>query len=181
MPKKLLIVVGSERVGGNSDVLADAFIAGAREAGHECRKFVAKDLHGCIGCDTCLRPDRRSECVFHDAMNELYPFYDGCDGVVIASPIYDFFLSAQAKAFLDRLYACQFSENRRKDAWLLLSAADRDEDVFDPVIRWFRHAKIVKSGWTERGILGVRGVQHLGDIAGKTNARDEALAMGRNA
>lgn len=181
MSKKLLVVVGSERVGGNSDTLANAFLEGAREAGHECEKFVARNIHGCIGCDTCLAKEHWCSCVFKDAMNDLYPKYVACDGVVIASPIYDFYLSSQAKAFLDRLYACQFSPRRKKEGWLLLSAADLDEDVFDQTIAWFRHAMVTKSGWTERGVLGVRGVQHLGDVRAKTDAESQAREMGRNA
>ncbi len=35
MKKNILVLDGSPRVGGNSDLLADAFIKGATKAGHE--------------------------------------------------------------------------------------------------------------------------------------------------
>ena len=36
---KVLVISGSPRIGGNSDVLCDQFIKGAKEAGHETEKI----------------------------------------------------------------------------------------------------------------------------------------------
>jgi len=182
MAKKILVIVGSERPTGNSARLAEAFIEGAQQAGHEITRIDIGSIHGCIGCDRCLAPEHRFSCIWNDVMAQVYERYEEWDGVCVASPIYDFMISAQAKAFFDRLYACQFAKNRRKDAWLLLSAADLDEDVFDPTICWFRHAKVRMSGWTERGILKGYGIQHLGDADKKhPEYLDEARKMGREA
>ena len=41
MKKNILVLTGSARVGGNSDLLADAFIKGATQAGHEVVKCEA--------------------------------------------------------------------------------------------------------------------------------------------
>ena len=38
MSKKVLILSGSPRKGGNSDILCDEFLRGAREAGHQAEK-----------------------------------------------------------------------------------------------------------------------------------------------
>ena len=38
MSKKVLILSGSPRKGGNSDILCDEFLRGAREAGHQVEK-----------------------------------------------------------------------------------------------------------------------------------------------
>ena len=35
MSRKILVVIGSPRMGGNTTILAQAFARGAREAGHE--------------------------------------------------------------------------------------------------------------------------------------------------
>ena len=40
MGKKVLILSGSPRQGGNSDLLCDEFLRGAQEAGHEVEKSV---------------------------------------------------------------------------------------------------------------------------------------------
>lgn len=182
MSKKILVVVGSERPTGNSARLAEAFIEGAREAGNDVTRIDIGSVHGCIGCDRCLKKENRFTCIWDDVMKQVYSRYEQWDGICVASPIYDFMISAQAKAFFDRLYACQFAQNRAKDAWLLLSAADLDEDVFDPTIAWFRHSKVRFGGWKERGILKGYGIQHIGDAAQKhPEYLDQARDMGRNA
>ena len=47
-----MILSGSPRKGGNSDLLCDEFMRGAREAGHEAKKIrVAEKKIGC--CSAC--------------------------------------------------------------------------------------------------------------------------------
>ena len=43
MSKKVLIISASPRKGGNSDVLCDQFLLGAKEAGHEVEKVFLRD------------------------------------------------------------------------------------------------------------------------------------------
>ncbi len=43
MSKEVLIISSSPRRGGNSDLLCDQFISGAREAGHNVEKVFLKD------------------------------------------------------------------------------------------------------------------------------------------
>lgn len=181
MSKNILIVIGSERPTGNSARLADAFIEGAREAGHDITRLVCSDIHGCIGCDRCLKPEHRFTCIYDDKMCEVYENFERYDGICLATPIYSFMVSAQLKCFIDRLYACQFAKNRHKDSWLIMAAADLDEDVFDPAINWYRHSQIRMARWTERGILRGYGIQHLHDLDNKPELLEAAREMGRGA
>ncbi len=50
MCKKILILFGSPRKGGNSDLLCDQFAKGAMEAGHNVEKIrvAEKNIHPCI-------------------------------------------------------------------------------------------------------------------------------------
>ena len=52
MNKKILVITTSLRPNSNSDILAEAFITGAREAGHEVEKISLKDksIGFCRGC-----------------------------------------------------------------------------------------------------------------------------------
>lgn len=55
--KKVLIISTSPRKGGNSDILADEFAKGAREAGHEAEKICLYDktINFCKGCLACQK------------------------------------------------------------------------------------------------------------------------------
>ncbi|MGN0038882.1 MAG: flavodoxin family protein [Coriobacteriales bacterium] len=58
MSRKILVVIGSPRKGGNTTILAEAFARGAREAGHEV-EFVDSGrakIAGCLGCEYCFKP-----------------------------------------------------------------------------------------------------------------------------
>ena len=47
MGKRILVLAGSPRRHGNTDCLADEFIQGAQEAGHETEKIYLKDKKWC--------------------------------------------------------------------------------------------------------------------------------------
>ncbi len=53
MNKRILILTGSPRRGGNSDLMADAFAKGASEAGNIVMRFdtAHKHIQGCRACD----------------------------------------------------------------------------------------------------------------------------------
>ena len=57
MSKKVLIISSSPRKGGNSDILCDAFVEGAKESGNEVEKVRIADLKigYCTGCYACQK------------------------------------------------------------------------------------------------------------------------------
>jgi len=57
MSKKVLVLSGSPRKGGNSDLLCDQFILGAKETGNQTEKIFLRDkeINYCLACDTCKR------------------------------------------------------------------------------------------------------------------------------
>jgi multimeric flavodoxin WrbA len=52
MAKKVLVLSASPRKGGNSDLLCDQFMLGAKEAGHQVEKIFLRDkrIDHCIAC-----------------------------------------------------------------------------------------------------------------------------------
>lgn len=54
---KILIITGSGMKAGNTDQLSDAFMEGAKEAGHQVVKVFMGNMliQGCIGCGACQK------------------------------------------------------------------------------------------------------------------------------
>ena len=96
--------VGSPRSGGNTDILVDEILAGAREAGATVNKVMLDDLtiNPCKACYAC-RPG--GVCVQDDDMTDLYKKMQHADVWVIGTPVYWWGPSAQLKAFMDRWFA----------------------------------------------------------------------------
>jgi multimeric flavodoxin WrbA len=72
MSKNILLVSASPGKGGNSDLLCDEFMRGAREAGHVAEKirFAEKEINYCKGCCACV--DNPGACLQQDDMNEIF-------------------------------------------------------------------------------------------------------------
>jgi multimeric flavodoxin WrbA len=104
--RDVVIVIGSPRENGNSAALALQAADGVRKAGGEPQVFriADMDLRPCRACDTCQKKKNYS-CVINDDMRLLYPVLRRARGLLIASPVYWFSVSAQTKLFMDRLYA----------------------------------------------------------------------------
>jgi multimeric flavodoxin WrbA len=129
MKKKVLILKGSPRKKGNSSTLADNLALGAQEQGAEVETIFleGKKIHTCTACDQCGKNGK--DCVFDDDMRDIYPKLRWADGIVIASPIYWFTMSAQMKLCIDRWYAMdtpQGNQLRGKQIGIILTYGDSD-------------------------------------------------------
>ena len=121
---KAVIITGSPHKNGTTAYLADQFIKGAEEAGHEIFRFDAatRDVHPCIACEKCHGDS--PVCVFKDDMQELNPYLIEADAVVLVSPIYYYGINAQIKAVIDRFYANDAVLHGGKKAVLMVAMAD---------------------------------------------------------
>lgn len=101
----ILAVQGSPRPKvSNTEKLLRQFLAGAESQGAttETIYLKEKDIHMCTGCYTCWTKTP-GVCVFKDDMPELLEKVKNCDVLVYATPLYHFNMTAQTKAFQDRL------------------------------------------------------------------------------
>ena len=101
---KVLVIHGSMRTNGNTRILADEFIRGAQEAGHETEKVELRDktFGDCYGCRACH--NNGGTCVQKDDMAEVLEKVKAADVIVLASPLYYFTWTGLMKRFLDRTY-----------------------------------------------------------------------------
>ena len=119
MRKKVLVLSGSPRKNGNSDMLCDAFVKGAEKAGHLTEKvFIQnKKIFPCLACYGCRNTHL---CVQKDDMNTLKELMLSHDMIVFVSPLYYVDLSAQLKAAIDRIYSftMELSSMHKKTAFI---------------------------------------------------------------
>jgi multimeric flavodoxin WrbA len=106
MAAEFLLVNGSPRPRGNSARMAEVCAAELERLGRGWERI---DLRGrriapCQGCWACR--DRKARyCAQKDDMDQLYPKLLACRGLVLLTPVYWFAVTAQLKAFIDRLDA----------------------------------------------------------------------------
>jgi multimeric flavodoxin WrbA len=99
---KAVILIGSPRKDGNTDRLAEAFLAGLADAGGEGEKIYLDDLNirpiGPVGDVFAERVDLRADDDYLTTLQRTL----AADILVFASPVYWQGVSAQMKAFVDR-------------------------------------------------------------------------------
>ncbi len=140
MTVKVIAFVGSPRKGGNTDLLVQAVLKGAKGAGADASIFYLYDyeIHDCRACDNCKKPDATG-CVVQDDMQQLYDPIREADAIVFGSPIYMGYMTGQAKTFLDRWYAFLRSPHplsSGKRFVLLLPHGRPDPATFARTARW---------------------------------------------
>ncbi|HAH62573.1 MAG TPA: flavodoxin family protein [Treponema sp.] len=179
MDKKILVLTGSPRKGGNSDLLADAFIKGAQLAGHTVIKYETrlKKINGCRVCNKCY--SKGAACVFEDDFNTLAPFIEQSDMLVLATPMYWFTFPAQLKAALDKMYALLIGgrQSNIKECVLLACAETENETDFDGLVKTYELIASYQK-WTDRAHLLIPSVSEKGDIL-HTDALKRAEELGR--
>ena len=133
MSKKVLILSGSPRKGGNSDILCDEFLRGAQDAGHKAEKIRAaeKKVAPCSGCYYCST--HGGACVHKDDMADILQKMIDADVIVLASPVYFYSISAQLKAVIDRTVA-RWLEVKDKEFYYITTMADEEKSSADTTL-----------------------------------------------
>lgn len=100
---KILAIVGSPRLKGNTNYLADCALEEAQKLGAETDKIVLSEhcINPCQGHDNC---SSQEECLQKDDTAWILDSLCQADGVILATPVYYYNVSAQMKAFIDRNY-----------------------------------------------------------------------------
>lgn len=126
---KILVLEGSPHKKGSSNLLADNFIKGATENGHEVQIYdvAHAKIGACQGCNAC---GMNGDCVQKDDMGKIKELILNTDMVVFVSPIYYFGISAQLKTAIDRFYSFNSGlMNKGYKSALIVAAWDNSEQV----------------------------------------------------
>ena len=177
--KKVLILSGSPRKGGNSDILCDEFLKGAVDAGNEVEKiFVAeKNIAMCTGCYFCAKHEGR--CAFNVDMGDILQKIIDCDVLVLSSPVYFYSISAQLKAVIDRTVA-RWTEIANKDLFYIVTAAEEEKDTLDTTLACLHGFARCIDGYEEKGTLYGKGVYEKGAVLNRPELMLIAYEMGNS-
>jgi multimeric flavodoxin WrbA len=100
-PIRILAIYGSPRRKGNTSRLLERAVQGAKDAGARVDEVVLRDLKisPCLEIYGCKETGR---CVIQDDFQQLYDQLLACQGLMLASPIFFYTVSAHTKIFMDR-------------------------------------------------------------------------------
>ncbi|MBQ9729479.1 MAG: flavodoxin family protein [Clostridia bacterium] len=176
MAKKVLILSGSPRKGGNSDVLCNEFMRGALEAGNEVEKIrvAEKNIGFCTGCYACKKT---GVCAIKDDMAEVLQKMIDAEVIVLASPVYFYSICAQLKAVIDRTVA-RWLEVKDKEFYYIVTAADEELSSAETTLACFRGYADCVEGAKEMGVICGMGNYEKGEVLEKP-VMVEAYQMGK--
>lgn len=176
MQKNVLILSGSPRKGGNSDVLCDEFAKGAEASAHSVEKIYLKD-HKIGFCQACYACKKTGKCIQKDDMEAILDKMVNADVIVMATPVYFYTMDAQMKALIDRTLP-RYTEITDKDFYLIATAAD-EKKLMERTIDSLRGFLDCLPGARERSVIYGAGAWQIGDIQGN-KAMQEAYEAGVN-
>ncbi len=182
---RILGIMGSPRIGGNTDLLLNEALKGAEGQGAETERIVVDRLKiaPCREYYGCLKD---GNCVIRDDMDAIYLQLLQADGIILASPMFFYGLTSQAKALIDRsqaLWARKYvlkqkpPNSTRRGAFIAVGATKGDK-LFEGSIltmRYFFNTIGVK--YTEE--LLVRSIDRKGEIREHPTALRDAFELGR--
>ena len=135
----IIVLSGSPRKGGNTDLLVDAFVKGAEKNNNvEVVSVADYKVNPCIGREG-------HECFQQDDMQIVYDKLKCADVIVVASPVYFYGVSAQLKAIIDRLHTPLRNDFKVKKLALILVGAAVLPELFDSIKIQYRLCLISSS------------------------------------
>lgn len=179
---RILGIVGSPRRNGNTDILVQAILDGAKQSGatSELLFLQSQEIRACDGCHVCWKTGR---CAKNDDMAALYPRIAASDVLVFGTPVYWYGPTALMKGFLDRFVYFNCPENRAqirgKSAVLAVPFEENDPGAASLLVELFKRS----FDYLEMNLVAtllVPGLTRKGEVHDKPECLEEATRIGRN-
>ncbi len=185
---KVLAIYGSPRRKGNTALLLREAVRGAREEGAEVDEVILRDLKisPCLEIYGCKKAGR---CAIQDDFQPLYDQLLACQGLMLASPIFFYSVSAHTKSMIDR---CQslwvkkywidqskmvLREPRRRGLFIAVGAT-KGPRLFDGTLLTLRYFFDVLDMELWKSLL-YRDLDFEGDVQQHPDYLEEACQAGR--
>lgn len=175
---KVTVITGSAHKNGTSALLADRFIEGAKEAGHEIFRFDAafEKVNPCLACEYCSA--HNTVCVHKDSMEKLNEKLIDADVIVFATPLYYYTVSAQLKAVMDRFHAKNAIISGNKKAIMLATSYGDDAQTMDGLDKMF-DLSLRFLNWEKAGTVYATGCP-VREMLENTNYPQQAYELGKS-
>jgi multimeric flavodoxin WrbA len=184
----ILAIYGSPRRHGNSSRLLDEAVLGAEAEGASVERIVLRDLKmsPCLEIYGCKKGGR---CAIQDDFQGVYDRLLACDGLMLASPIFFYSVSAHTKILMDRCQSLWVKKYwidmvdpkgwtpTRKGLFLSVGAT-RGKRLFDGALLTVKYFFDVLDMELWRSVL-YRGLDFEGDVLQHPEYLEEAREAGR--
>ena len=175
--ERVLGIVASPKHGGNTDILIEEALTGAKAMGASVEKIYLGDveIRFCQGCERC---QQTGACVFDDGLARVFEAMEASDAWILGTPVYVNAPTAQCKAFIDRWYGAGNGPFDGKRAAAIIPFAEAGEkagkhskDYIQSVFRW--------KGLVHVSTVLAPGVWAPGAVRGRDDLLERARAIGR--
>jgi len=174
---KLLAIVGSPRLKGNTNYLVEQALKEAERLGAQTEKLVLSQyqVNPCLGHDDCASFD---SCRQKDDAGWILDKFCEADGVILATPVYWYNVSAQLKAFIDRNYFLYKHDQKYKARAVGVIVVAEKEGIEDTLhtLKQFTDEFTVEEN---RIFIACGYANKLGEVKNNLPLVEEARKLGR--
>lgn len=183
----ILAIYASPRRKGNTARLLAQAVEGARQAGAQVEEVFLRDLKmsPCLEIYGCKQEGR---CVIQDDFQALYDKLISCEGLMLASPIFFYSVSAHAKIMMDRcqsLWVKKYWIDKRpfgeldpaRKALFICLGATKGKKLFDGALLTMKYFLDTLNMSLWKSLL-YRGLDHEDEVEGHPDYLAEARRAG---
>jgi multimeric flavodoxin WrbA len=186
---QIIAIYGSPRRDGNSAALLKEAVAGARQEGAHVEEVFLRDfkISPCLEIYACIKT---GECAIRDDFPDILAKLEASSGIMLASPIFFYTVSAHTKIFMDRcqsLWVRKYwiekqafgkTPETRKGLFISVGATE-GKKLFDGAMLTVKYFFDVLNAGLWRTVL-CRGVDRKGEIEKREDYLKEAFQAGRD-
>ena len=129
MGRKIIGLLGSPLLEGNTAILLDQALEGAKAAGCEVEKVVVANLDF-QACNEMLFCQEHETCIMDDDMQQQYTTFREMDSLILATPVMTMGIPGKLKSFLDRFQVFYMAKYVRKDPFISREQAAKRNGLF---------------------------------------------------
>ncbi|MDP2953994.1 MAG: flavodoxin family protein [Chloroflexota bacterium] len=177
---KVLAIVGSPRVSGNTEALTRHTLKAIEDCGLETElvRLAGLDIAPCDGCQACFAGEG---CIIEDDLQPIYANMKECQGIILASPVYFGSATALIKALMERAgYIARNSGNPlagKVGSPLVVGRRAGQNFTYTQLMQWFIILGMTVPGASYWPIAFGRA---KGEVESDAEGVQTAMSLGRN-